>query len=415
MKKKFSLLIIFVICLFMFGCNKPSDGNNDPNNNENEVYYAITIEYNNDEGNNEIFLPSGSELVIDEEISYRGYDFVGWYLDEELTEELPENYIVNHDVTVYAKWEEKKLVINFYLDGEVYNTQKIEKRAKAEKPIDPIKSRYTFLGWTTKEGSTTLYDFDRVISVDTNFYPVWEPNKFLINYVLGYDLFSTKYELYLDFFGNYYDFLVNNTDVDFSKFEIETKEDFLSFCYDWNANGRNSFYGVGDAFGKYYVTVEVGGTLENQPETTFIGYCYKNNMYKEFIPFLMQFFAYWRTDEGYTGGSSDPDNTGNDFFASPWASLVDTCKFFYFTSENLNDTYPWFKSERVKYALDNVPGVDNNLLTPEGDTDHPVELKNPTREGYTFLGWYTSLEENGEKVTVAYDEITVYAKWEKNE
>ena len=133
-------------------------------------------------------------------------------------------------------------------------------------------------------------------------------------------------------------------------------------------------------------------------------------MYEEFIPFLMTFFAYWRTDEGYTGSSSDPNNTGNDFFASAWASLVDTCKFFYFTSDNLNDTYPWFKSERVKDALDNVPGTDKTIKLLYGNIENPVVLPPVTRDGFEFLGWY---DENGEKVEIVYNEMTVYAKWKK--
>ena len=124
----------------------------------------------------------------------------------------------------------------------------------------------------------------------------------------------------------------------------------------------------------------------------------------------MQFFAYWRTDEGYTGGKDDPDNLGNDFFASPWASLVDTCKFFHFTSKNLNDTYSWFNSQRVKDALDNVPGVIGDSLPTIGTIVSPVKFINPVRKGYKFLGWY---DENDNLVTEAYHAMTVKAKWEK--
>ena len=211
---------------------------------------------------------------------------------------------------------------------------------------------------------------------------------------------------------DFYNFLLTNTNIDFKKLNINNLDDFLLTCKDWNAYNKNSFYGIGDVFSKYYLTIEVGGKLENQPDTTFIGYCYKNNMYQEFIPFLMTFFAYWRTDEGYTGSSSDPNNTGNDFFASAWASLVDTCKFFYFTSETLKDTYPWFNSERVKYALDNIPGVAADIIKYYGDIENPVILDVPQREGYEFIGWYN---ENDEKIEIVYNEQTLYAMWKKIE
>ena len=42
--------------------------------------------------------------------------------------------------------------------------------------------------------------------------------------------------------------------------------------------------------------------------------------------------------------------------------------------------------------------------------DNPVVLKEPVRNGYTFLGWF---DENDNKVTVGDHEMTVTAKWEK--
>ena len=89
---------------------------------------------------------------------------------------------------------------------------------------------------------------------------------------------------------------------------------------------------------------------------------------------------------------------------------MDTCKFFYFTGDNLNDTYPWFKSERVKDALDNIPGVGSNIVFLYGDIENPIILPNLQREGYIFLGWY---DEFGNKVETVYSEMNVVAKWEK--
>lgn len=174
---------------------------------------------------------------------------------------------------------------------------------------------------------------------------------------MGKLVFESKKDLYNSYFSDFYKFMKKKTNVSFEQYGIKSKKDFLDFCSDWNANDNHSFYGVGDAFSKYYVEINIDSRLEDQSSEFFIGYCYENDMYLEFIPFLMNFFEYWRTDEGYTGGKDDPDNTGSDFFAHAWASLVDTCKFFHFTSDNLNDTYPWFQSERVKDALDNIPNV----------------------------------------------------------
>ena len=400
MKKFFKYLIIVVSLILLIGCTSPKE------------QYVITIEYNNGEINNEILWTEGTNLEIYETVEYLGYDFVGWYLDEELTIPLGKNYKVESNITVYAKWEVAKHTVSLYSDGKLFKEIEVEYNKTIDANLIPEKEGYSFSYWSYKEdGSERFSIYDKVTS-DIVLYAQYQLTEFEVTCILKDAEYDSKDDLYNSFFTDFYNFLLNNTDINFEKLNISNLDDFLLVCKDWNAYNKNSFYGIGDQFSKYYVTIEVGGKLENQPDTTFIGYCYKNNMYKDFIPFLMTFFAYWRTDEGYTGSSSDPSNTGNDFFASAWASLVDTCKFFYFTSANLNDTYPWFNSQRVKDALDNIPGVNDGVLKYYGNIENPVVLETPSREGYEFIGWYN---ENNEKVEIAYNEQILYAMWKKIE
>ena len=429
MKKRFIKLLLLFLCLFLVGCDllqgieptNPEQPENpgetedpeQPNEPDESIPVIVTLEYNTDFGSDDIIGVKGEVLVINPTVENRGFDLEGWYFDEELTNKVPSDYVLVEDITIYAKWIVATSEINFYVDEVVYHTCYVEYKTKIEVPADPTKEGYTFVGWKENLENNELFDFDRNVSIDMNLYAAWQPNKFKVTYDLGYDTFASKEELCISFYTDFYNFMVEHTDADFERYEIANVEDFIEFARDWYANGKNSFYGVGDAFAKYYVTIEVGGVIENQPTTTFIGYCYQNGMYEEFIPHLMTFFAYWRTDEGYTGGSSDPHNTGNDFFASAWASLVDTCKFFKFTSENLQDTYKWFDSERVKDALDNIPGVASSGLAVYGDTDTPVILEALERKGYEFLGWFDSEEENANQIDIVTKEMTVYAKWKK--
>ena len=232
---------------------------------------------------------------------------------------------------------------------------------------------------------------------------------FTIDYELGYEHYETKDELYEAFFTDYYYFLLNNTDCDMLSLNINNVSDFLVYCKNWDANGRSELAGVGNAFGKYYLSIEENGTFETQPTTHFIGYCYQNNKYVEFLEFLEVFFAYWRTDEGYTKN----DIHGNDFFYSSWAAFVDTCKFFYFTSSTLTTKYAWFtveRSPRVHYALDHVPGVGS--LNLQKCASSPVTLPTIERMNYDFLGWYDS-EEGGNRVTTVSADATVYARFRR--
>lgn len=401
MKKKLYIILLLIVLLFVAGCQT---------NNDNKEQFIVTIEYNNGEGSNEIIYEKDTILVIDEEIEYQGYIFGGWYLDEEFTIPLTNDYKIKSDIIVYAKWDIIKRNVNFYNGEELYQTLLVDNKGLVENIVGPTKKGYTFSYWSTDLNGLTKFNFNKHITSDINLYAQFIPTLYTVTLNSGYENYKDKNELCISFYTDFYNFLKEYTDFNFEKYEIVDQETFISFCKDWNANGKDSFYGVGDALGKYYVTLDIGGTLENQPTSTFIGYCYQNNMYLDFIPHLIQFFAYWRTDEGYTGGSSDPNNLGNDFFASAWASLVDTCKFFHFTSENLNDTYPWFQSKRVKNALDNIPGVGSGISQITGDIENPVTLPTPVRAGYIFLGWY---DEEDNKVSEVEEDITLYAKWEE--
>ncbi|MBO4667649.1 MAG: hypothetical protein J5666_05950, partial [Bacilli bacterium] len=174
---------------------------------------------------------------------------------------------------------------------------------------------------------------------------------------LGKNLYLSKKELFRDFYGDFYNFIKKHQGLDdLLSHNIKTKEDFYKYA-DYYADNMENCYAMGFSFHKYFLTVEEGGSLEGQPRKTFIGYCFKNKKYLDFLNFLVSFFAYWRNDEGCT--NFNPYNHADDFFNSSWAALVDTTKLFYFTSETV---YHWH-SYRIKYLLDHIPGciLDNSL------------------------------------------------------
>ena len=165
--------------------------------------------------------------------------------------------------------------------------------------------------------------------------------------------------------------------------------------------------GLGNAFGPYFLDIEVGGSFATQSTNKFVGWCYQQGKYIDFFHYLEVFFGYWRTDEGYV--KNDPN--GADFFASSWAAFVDTCKFFYFSSSTLTSKYPWFteaRSARVHYMLDHAPQIGSYDLpnNEEGSIILPTTLE---RENYQFLGWFDA---NGQLIEVATSSMKVYAHWE---
>ena len=306
---------------------------------------------------------------------------------------------------ILEKAEHEHLGCGEYLSNENYHYK------KCSCGVETDKQSHSFgLGTVTKPATTTStgikeYSCSVCGFKKTETLPII--SKFNVEYDLGFTYYATKQDLYNAFFTDFYYFMKENTDCDFESLGLNSVEDFLTYCMTWKANGMNEMQHIGSAFGRYFLTVDVGGSFETQPTTTFVGYCYHNDMYVDLLEFLEVFFAYWRTDEGYTTST----NNGNDFFASAWAAIIDTCKYFYFTSSSITDTYAWFtkeRSPRVHYALDHTPYVmDIDLVTESSET---ISLPKLERMYYDFLGWF---DEDGNQYSDVSENIKLYSKFER--
>lgn len=170
-------------------------------------------------------------------------------------------------------------------------------------------------------------------------------------------------------------------------------------------------YIIGNLAGKYFLKEEIGGRLEQQPTDYFVGYLYHNNQFVALLKHLIPFFAAWREIER----CSEPH--AYDFFASSWASLVDTAKFFKYTTVEELERSPEAPSVRCKTILDflqNCPDTyDAPITIPDGKV---MRIPTPRKTPYYFLGWYSSSDFSGEPIDSIEGldgrEVTLYAKWE---
>ncbi|MFA7435253.1 MAG: InlB B-repeat-containing protein [Bacilli bacterium] len=216
----------------------------------------------------------------------------------------------------------------------------------------------------------------------------------MIKYELNGGIWAPKDEVKEEFYKELYDF-VNQ------RFETELKNiSLLDFQ-------TSEPYIIGNLVGKYYLKEEVGGKVEDQPEDYFIGYLFKNNKFLKLIPHLEKFFALWREIENCT----EPNAT--DFYANSWASLVDTAKFFkYTTVEELQKSpeAPSVQDPRIMWCLQNCPDV--YFAPTKFEKDKLQRLPKPRRDDYEFIGWYSNPEFSGEIYTNLEEGIdTYYARW----
>ena len=141
---------------------------------------TVTFESNGGTGLEDVSIREGRLLARPEDPSKEGYDFKGWYQDEECTVEYDFSVPVSGDFTLYAKWEEivapvEKVTVSFDTDGgSQASPVELEKGAKLEKPADPVKDGYAFKGWYTDEECTQEYDFSAPVVENTTLYAKWE-------------------------------------------------------------------------------------------------------------------------------------------------------------------------------------------------------------------------------------------------
>ncbi len=109
--------------------------------------YNITFDINYLEGTNPetLLVEHGSYIEDLPEVNREGYDFLGWYHENEL---YNLNQPVIENIVLEAKWQIKTFEVVFKDDnGATLDTQTIDYNNAADAPVAPVKAGYTFTGW----------------------------------------------------------------------------------------------------------------------------------------------------------------------------------------------------------------------------------------------------------------------------
>lgn len=131
------------------------------------------------------FVTNCSDVVADETISENnkvsmpsniqkeGNTLAGWYLDEAYQNEYDFNTPVTSDLTLYAKWVVSEYKVTF--NGTTLSDVEVKHGERIEKPSNPTKAGYTFVGWYSDNACTTVFDFENtIITKDTTIYALFK-------------------------------------------------------------------------------------------------------------------------------------------------------------------------------------------------------------------------------------------------
>lgn len=324
----------------------------------------------------------GDKVVKPVDPTLDGYDFDGWLLDgKAYSFDTP----VTADMTLTASWKTAQVkthTVTFTGAGDDF-TQTVADGSSATVPTVPSKKGYTFAGWYSGD---SLYDFTTPVTDDLTVEAHWTKNTYTVSFDSngGSDVDSQQVE-YKDTASQ-----PDNPTLDGYTFQGWTLD---GDPYDFNTPVTSSITLKAlwskntPVAKKHTVTFDSGKGSKVDSQTV-----------KEGDPV------------------SKPDNpTREGYTFNGWLLGGDPYDFTTLVMQDLTLTASWTKNKStytVKFDLNGGDGDIADQKVKEGSTiDRP---DNPTREGYTFLGWYAG--------DAAYDwdtpvtgNLILTAHWQKNE
>ena len=110
-----------------------------------------------------------------------GYDFSGWYQDEELKNAVPEGeYEITDNVSFYAKYTPKTYTVTWrnWDETVVQTNENVEHGTTVAAPTNPTRAdddqyTYTFKHWSTTKNGEAATDLTNPVTADRTYYAVY--------------------------------------------------------------------------------------------------------------------------------------------------------------------------------------------------------------------------------------------------
>ena len=321
----------------------------------------------------------GNTIKNVENPTKEGYTFIGWYDINDKKVNHP--ITVTKNMTLYSKYEINSYKISYYNEGVKYiEDQKINYGENALKPnTNPSKIGYTFKYWSLKENGEK-YEFSTKITKDISLYAVYEINKYTVTYINE----GIEYHKETAEYGSVVTSIQN-----------PTKEGYTFTGWYTKDNEKVS----------YPITVTKNMTLYSKYEIN----SYKVSYYNEGVKYIEdQQINY---GENALKPNTDPSKIGYTF---KYWSIKENGEEYEFSTKITKDITLYAVYEINKYTVTYInEGVEYHKETAFYGSVI-TSIQDPTKEGYTFIGWYN---ENNEKVThpiTVTENITLHSKYEIN-
>ena len=384
-----------------------------------DVDTTYTITYNLNGGKNASTNPTTyteeTETITLAAPTRSGYTFGGWYSDAAFTTKVTQiTKGTTGDLTFYAKWNANKYTIKFNGNGSTSGSmanQTMTYGSGTKFTANAYKRKgYTFNSWNTKaDGSGTKYanqaDGSKVTTTNgrtVTLYAQWQAEKYTITYKLngGTNSKSNPTSYYIttntiklanatrkgySFAGWYSDKDCTKKVTQISKGSYGNKTLYAK----WNAN-------------KYTIKFNGNGSTSGKTSSQKLSYGSSKKLTKN---------GFKRTGYTFKGWNTKKDGKGT--------SYKNKAEVKNLTSKSGGTVKLYAQWKKNTYTITyKLNGGTNKKKNPDNYTvtTSTIKLKNPTKKGYTFVGWYSDKKCTKKVTTIKKGSTgnkTLYAKWKK--
>ena len=360
-----------------------------------------------------------------------GYEFVGWFNGETKVEDGTWTGLT--DLTLTAKWKAKTYNITFTDVNKgpnvtfVYNDDVTEDKTVALEtgkifayPEIPTRDGYVFAGWYTDSEYTEMYTFTGDITEDMTLYAKWVPAKYTISGYIGTG--ETKTVTSNGTTVYYYAFVpMTSGNVTFS---YSSGNYMCAYLYRYDEVNDTLVTMYSNTSG-YYNRSTTQSVVAGQVYYVAIR-SYYDNSYELSVKLSGEVFASTaKAPMAYQAGSNATQQvTYDQSFTLPTPVRPGyTFKGWYngetqvtdgtwTTASDLTLTAKW-EANQYQVTL-NVNGGEMTESTNMTVTyDQAFKLPEPTRTGYTFLGWYAGETKYESGTWTGTANVSLTAKWTK--
>ncbi|MEI8277953.1 MAG: InlB B-repeat-containing protein, partial [Hyphomicrobiales bacterium] len=326
------------------------------------------------------FVTDGS-LAIPFDPTRTGYSFLGWS-DSDGGESITFPYSPDSltDVTLYALWSADSHVVNLGVNG---GTVLFVTDGSIDEPAAPSRAGYTFVGWSLTDGGDALvFPYTPGVIEDLTFYPLWSADSHVVNLGVNGGTVSFVTDGSIDEPA-----APSRAGYTFQGWSATDGGSVLSFPYAPGVTTDITLYALWSADSHTVTFNSKGGTAVSAGSFVTDG--------SLAIPF-------------------DPTRAGYTFVGWSLTDGGSAITFPYTPGVTTGITvYALWSADSHVVTFNSKSGstvADDSFLT-DGSLAMPFD---PTRAGYTFLGWSDS--DGGESITFPYapgviTDVTLYALW----